>query len=185
MTDPKRSTSNVSEHEARAVAEASRETSWTAPSFVRELFLGSLKLDRIHPYPEPDPEEQKRAQGFLDQVDRFLEDVDAEQIEHDARIPEHLIQKLRDIGAFGIRSRGSTAGSGSRSTRMGVRSPRSAPGRVPWWRCCRRISRSVCPNRSNCSATKSRSGAFFRGSPRAPSRRSHSPRTTWVRILRA
>jgi hypothetical protein len=32
---------NVSEHEARAVAEGARETTWEAPSFLRELFLGS------------------------------------------------------------------------------------------------------------------------------------------------
>ena len=52
---------NVSELEARAVAEASRETAWEAPSFVRELFLGNLNLDLIHPYPEPDREELERA----------------------------------------------------------------------------------------------------------------------------
>jgi hypothetical protein len=104
MTEPNRSTSHVSEHEARAVAEASRETTWTAPSFVRELFLGRLKLELIHPHLEPDPAEQKRAQGFLDQIDRFLEnEVDAELIEREARIPEHLIQRLRDMGAFGIK----------------------------------------------------------------------------------
>ena len=31
----------VSAEQARAVAEASRETDWDAPSFVRELFLGT------------------------------------------------------------------------------------------------------------------------------------------------
>jgi len=104
MTESNRSTSQVSADEARAVAEASRETSWTAPSFVRELFLGNLKLDLIHPFPDPDPEERKRARVFLDQIDRFLEEeVDAEQIEHDAKIPERLVQRLRDMGAFGIK----------------------------------------------------------------------------------
>ncbi len=104
MTEmPDRNISQVSEHEARAVAEASRETTWTAPSFVRELFLGKLELELIHPYPEPDPEEQKRAQVFLDAVDRFLDEVDPEEIEHDARIPERLIQRLRELGAFGIK----------------------------------------------------------------------------------
>ena len=34
----------VSEEEARQVAEAARETEWSAPSFVRELFLGRLNL---------------------------------------------------------------------------------------------------------------------------------------------
>jgi alkylation response protein AidB-like acyl-CoA dehydrogenase len=95
---------HVSEHEARAVAEASRETAWTAPSFVRELFLGTLDLGLIHPHPEPDPEEQRRAREFLDRLERFLrEEVDGEQIEQDARIPAPVIEGLRRLGAFGIK----------------------------------------------------------------------------------
>ena len=95
---------HVSEHEARALAEASRETGWTAPSFVRELFLGSLDLGLIHPHPEPDPEEQRRAAEFMVKLERFLrEEVDGEQIEHDARIPAPVIEGLRKLGAFGIK----------------------------------------------------------------------------------
>src|SRR5262245_28515388 len=87
MSDTKPRSAQVSEHEARAVAEASRETSWTAPSFVRELFLGRLALDLIHPYPEPDPEDDRRGQEFLAKLERFLRDeVDGEQIERDSRI---------------------------------------------------------------------------------------------------
>src|SRR5262245_19859982 len=95
---------HVSELEARAVAEASRETTWEAPSFVRELFLGRLQLDLIDPYPEADPEEQKRAAVFLEQLERFLiEEVDPEQVEHEARIPQRLIERLQELGAFGIK----------------------------------------------------------------------------------
>jgi alkylation response protein AidB-like acyl-CoA dehydrogenase len=95
---------NVSEHEARAVAEGARETTWEAPSFVRELFLGKLDLGLIHPWPEPDAEEQQRAEKFLATLERFVRDhVDAERIERDARIPAETIQGLREIGAFGIK----------------------------------------------------------------------------------
>ncbi len=104
MSEPSAKSAHVSEHEARAVAEASRETVWTAPSFVRELFLGRLELDLIHPHPEPDPEEQRRAADFMAKLERFLrEQVDGEQIEHDARIPPEVIQGLRELGAFGIK----------------------------------------------------------------------------------
>ena len=47
----------ASETEAREVAEAARETEWQAPSFVRELFDGSFRLDLIHPFPAPNPED--------------------------------------------------------------------------------------------------------------------------------
>src|SRR5439155_13369078 len=94
---------NVSEHEARAVAEASRETSWSAPSFVRELFLGRLELGLLHPHPEPDPEEQRRARSFTDALERFLRDeVDPEQIEHDARVAERVIHRVGELGALFI-----------------------------------------------------------------------------------
>ena len=104
MSEPSAKTAHVTEHEARAVAEASRETAWTAPSFVRELFLGRLVLPLIHPHPEPDPEEQGRARQFMDRLGSFLrEQVDAEQIELDARVPPEVIQGLRELGAFGIK----------------------------------------------------------------------------------
>ena len=95
---------HVSEAEARAVAEGARESTWEAPSFVRELFLGKLDLGLIHPWPEPDADEQRRAEEFLAVLEKFLrEKVDGEQIERDAKIPESVIQGLRDIGAFGIK----------------------------------------------------------------------------------
>ncbi len=95
---------NVSESEARAVAEGARETTWDAPSFVRELFLGKLDLGLIHPWPEPDAEEQKRAAEFLAKLETFLrEKVDGEVIERDGRIPDEVVQGLKAMGAFGIK----------------------------------------------------------------------------------
>lgn len=41
----------ASEREARDVAEAARESDWSGPSFVRELYLGRFRLDLIHPHP--------------------------------------------------------------------------------------------------------------------------------------
>jgi alkylation response protein AidB-like acyl-CoA dehydrogenase len=102
MTEPIKP--HVSEMEARAVAEASRETSWEAPSFVRELFLGRLELDLIHPHLEPDPEEQKLASAFFEKLERFLrEEVDPEEVEATGKIPAHNVERLREIGAFGIK----------------------------------------------------------------------------------
>ncbi len=94
----------VSEQEARQVAEAARETEWTKPSFVRELFLGNLRLDLINPPPEPDPEEQKRAATFMAEVKRFLEaEVDPDEIERSKKIPERVLEGLKRTGAFGMK----------------------------------------------------------------------------------
>src|SRR5438128_10392975 len=78
----------VSADEAREVAEAAREQEWVAPSFVRDLFLGKLRLELIHPYPEQDPEEITRAQPFLERLARFpREDVDADRIDREGEMP--------------------------------------------------------------------------------------------------
>src|SRR5438045_4729479 len=94
----------ISAEEARAVAEAAREERWEAPSFVRELFLGNLRMDLIHPYPEQDPDEIARAKPFLDKLARFLrEDVDSDKIDREGEIPNEVIDGLRKLGAFGIK----------------------------------------------------------------------------------
>src|SRR3989475_9035239 len=94
----------VSADEAREVAEAAREQEWVAPSFVRDLFLGKLRLELIHPYPEQAPEEITRAQPFLERLERFLrEHVDADRIDREGEIPDTVIQGLRELGAFGIK----------------------------------------------------------------------------------
>src|SRR6266511_4057224 len=106
-TEPKRSPPlplPVSADEARDVAEAAREQEWAAPSFVRDLFLGNLRMALIHPYPEQDPTEIARAKPFLDKLDRFLrEKVDSDRIDREGEIPDDVIQGLRDLGAFGIK----------------------------------------------------------------------------------
>src|SRR5881392_81112 len=94
----------VSADEAREVAEAAREQQWAAPSFVRDLFLGRLRMALINPYPERDPEEVARAQPFLDKLARFVRDnVDSDRIDREGEIPDAVIAGLRDLGAFGIK----------------------------------------------------------------------------------
>ncbi|HEU5171264.1 MAG TPA: acyl-CoA dehydrogenase family protein [Gemmatimonadales bacterium] len=94
----------ATEQEAREVAEAAREKEWQAPSFVRELFEGSFRLDLVHPYPEQDPADVEKARPFLERLERFLrEQVDSDRIDREGKIPPEVIQGLREIGAFGIK----------------------------------------------------------------------------------
>jgi alkylation response protein AidB-like acyl-CoA dehydrogenase len=94
----------ASEKEARDVAEAARESEWSGPSFVRELFLGRYRLDLIHPHPvKVDPAEQARAAPFFAKLRAFLERVDSDMIDRTGEIPEAYVQELREMGAFGIK----------------------------------------------------------------------------------
>jgi len=101
---PKRPATRATADEARDVAEAAREEQWAAPSFVRDLFLGKLRMDLIHPYPEQDPDEVARAKPFLDKLERFLrEKVDSDRIDREGEIPDAVVDGLKELGAFGIK----------------------------------------------------------------------------------
>ena len=94
----------ASEQEARDVAEAARESEWSGPSFVRELFLGRYRLDLIHPHPvKVDAAEAARAAPFFAKLRVFLERTDSDMIDRTGEIPESYVQELREMGAFGIK----------------------------------------------------------------------------------
>src|SRR5712671_5741165 len=93
----------VSADEARDVAEAARETEWERPSFVQRLFLGAFDLHQIHPHAETDPAEAARAKPFLDSLRAFLREYDADEVDRTGTIRESDVQRLREMGAFGIK----------------------------------------------------------------------------------
>ena len=96
--------SNVSEREARQVAEAARETEWKLPSFGKELFLGNFRLDLIHPQPRLSPDQIEKGERFLGELRSFLENkVDPLQIERDAKIPDEVVEGLKELGALGMK----------------------------------------------------------------------------------
>ncbi|WP_447004059.1 acyl-CoA dehydrogenase family protein [Saccharothrix isguenensis] len=99
--DPDR---NVDERTARKVAEQARETRWRHPSFGRELFLGHFRLDLIHPHPSGSAEDRERGEAFLTILREFCENtVDGALIEREARIPDHVLTGLKQLGAFGMK----------------------------------------------------------------------------------
>src|SRR5690242_20818923 len=95
---------NVSEREARQVAEEAREADWQKPSFGKQLYLGNFQLDLIHPHPQADEEAVRRGEEFCARMREFCEtSVDGSLIERDARIPDEVIRGLAEIGAFGMK----------------------------------------------------------------------------------
>ncbi|NGO70788.1 acyl-CoA dehydrogenase family protein [Streptomyces boncukensis] len=94
----------VSEREARQVAEAAREKDWRKPSFAKELFLGRFRLDLIHPHPEPAADDVARGEEFLGRLREFVETkVDGALIEREARIPDEVVNGLKELGALGMK----------------------------------------------------------------------------------
>src|SRR3954452_23270508 len=96
--------SNVSEKEARQVAESAREQGWERPRFGKELFLGNLRLDLIHPQPRLDPTAVEKGEAFLARLRQFLVDeVDPLEIEREAKLPDSVIDGLKELGALGMK----------------------------------------------------------------------------------
>ncbi|HEY3018991.1 MAG TPA: acyl-CoA dehydrogenase family protein [Solirubrobacteraceae bacterium] len=95
---------NVTEQQARQVAEEAREREWRLPSFGKELFLGNFRLDLIHPQPELDPAAVEKGERFLAALRDFLvTEVDPLLIEREARIPDAVVDGLKELGALGMK----------------------------------------------------------------------------------
>jgi alkylation response protein AidB-like acyl-CoA dehydrogenase len=92
----------VSEREARQVAEEARETDWKKPSFLKELFLGSLRLDLVPGFPPR--EERPEFRVFYEKMERLLrEEVDGDAIDREGKIPQRVLDALAALGAFGMK----------------------------------------------------------------------------------
>src|SRR5215217_2302977 len=97
-------TEQASERQARESAEQAREAQWRQPSFGKELFLGRLRLDLVHPHPSGSAEAVARGSAFLASLREFCESqIDAAVIERDSQIPDKVIGGLKELGAFGMR----------------------------------------------------------------------------------
>jgi alkylation response protein AidB-like acyl-CoA dehydrogenase len=94
---------NVSEDDSRRVAEESRETDWKNPSFMKELFLGNFRFDLIHPYPER-TEWRPEFLEFFENFKNFLRDEwDAVEVDSTGEYPPEKIQRMVELGAFGMK----------------------------------------------------------------------------------
>jgi hypothetical protein len=89
--------------EARAVAEEARESGWRKPSFAKELYLGRLRIDLVHPFPQADPADAERGEAFVARLHEYCEGVDGRRIERESRIPDEVVAGLAELGAFGIK----------------------------------------------------------------------------------
>lgn len=94
---------NATAEEARAVAEAARETEWNRPSFAKGLYLGSFDLSLIHPWPQAKTEDVERGEEFMAKLETFCRSMSGRVIERDAKIPDEYLAGLADLGVFGMK----------------------------------------------------------------------------------
>lgn len=73
-------------------------------SFARDLTLGKLNMDWIHPYPTlPNHEDMGELEQLSDAVGQLFEDVvDSKQLDIDGKMDPDVMQALKDYGLFGM-----------------------------------------------------------------------------------
>jgi alkylation response protein AidB-like acyl-CoA dehydrogenase len=103
VTTDQRDVREVSEREARATAEAARESTWERPSFAKQLYLGDFELALIHPHPRAAVDDAVRGEEFLGRLTAYCETLDGLLIEREARIPDEYLRGLAELGVFGIK----------------------------------------------------------------------------------
>ena len=89
--------------DARAVAEAARESGWDRPSFAKGLYLGSFDLSLVHPWPAADAASVERGEKFMARLTEFAKTMSGRVIEREAKIPDDYINGLADLGVFGMK----------------------------------------------------------------------------------
>ena len=98
------STTDPTYEQSKQIAEESRESEWTRPSFGREMYLGRFRLDLIHPQPEMDADRVREGEEFLGRLRAFLaERVDPLEVERTGKLGEDVIEGLKDLGALGMK----------------------------------------------------------------------------------
>ena len=95
--------SGVTAAEARAVAEAARDTEWNRPSFAKGLYLGDFDLGLIHPWPQPRAEDVERGEEFMAKLAEFCGTMSGRTIERAAKIPDEYLAGLTELGVFGMK----------------------------------------------------------------------------------
>ncbi|HXC01100.1 MAG TPA: acyl-CoA dehydrogenase family protein, partial [Opitutaceae bacterium] len=94
---------NRAQRDALELTEAARSAgSWR--SFAGALFMGRLSFDQVYPFPLQPPADVEAGKSFLTELATVLKnEVDPDQIDADGEIPDALIKRLAQMGAFGIK----------------------------------------------------------------------------------
>lgn len=92
------------EKDSLDVAEGARETEWTQPSFVANLFMGRFREDLISPYPEQSAEDKAVGDEFMGRLESFLkENLDPDEVDRTGDLPKHVIEGLAKLGCWGMK----------------------------------------------------------------------------------
>ncbi|MCX8064361.1 MAG: acyl-CoA dehydrogenase family protein [Candidatus Hydrogenedentes bacterium] len=89
---------------AMELAEEAREKEWKFPSFTAEMFRGRFRWDLVHPYPEQSEEDKKAGDEMIEKIKAMLEEyVDPIEIDKTGEYPREALEKMKELGLFGLK----------------------------------------------------------------------------------
>uniref|UniRef100_A0A8C0NPI6 Complex I assembly factor ACAD9, mitochondrial n=3 Tax=Canis lupus familiaris TaxID=9615 RepID=A0A8C0NPI6_CANLF len=78
-------------------------TSPPSRAFAKQLFLGKIEKKEVFPFPEVSQDELNEINQFVGPLEKFFtEEVDSERIDREGKIPNETLEKLKNLGLFGM-----------------------------------------------------------------------------------
>nr|XP_055199879.1 complex I assembly factor ACAD9, mitochondrial isoform X2 [Nyctereutes procyonoides] len=78
-------------------------TSPPSRAFAKQLFLGKIEKKEVFPFPEVSQDELNEINQFVGPLEKFFtEEVDSERIDREGKIPNETLEKLKNLGLFGL-----------------------------------------------------------------------------------
>jgi len=98
------STMSAGKRAAVEMAESARQVEWEGESFAAGLFDGRPRFELMHPFPAQPMDDVESGAAFLAELHDLLRDeVDADTIDRTGEVPQRVIDRLAEIGAFGMK----------------------------------------------------------------------------------
>ena len=95
---------SAGKRDALELTESARTAADAAGSFAADLFMGRARWPLAAPFPAQPPEDADTGAPFLEKLaDLLRREVDSDKIDATGEIPDALVARLADIGAFGIK----------------------------------------------------------------------------------
>src|SRR5688572_6938012 len=82
--------------------ETRKAASTESPSFAKALFHGRIRSEVVLPFPEIKPAEKEFLQMTLEAIQKMGREMDLGRLEEEKRMPPDFMDKMKEMGLFGL-----------------------------------------------------------------------------------
>lgn len=86
------------------MVEEARQKKWKYPSFTLPIFYGEIPWGLIYPFPLQEKEDKERGDEYLKKLKEvLLNNLDPDRVDEEEKIPQKVMEALKNIGAFSLK----------------------------------------------------------------------------------